>query len=347
MPLASCQEQKALDADVVAAFDGFMAAVKARDAGRLYDLSPKPLHERMDALQTELSDLVGRLDSDYPMTDRPEALAAIGADLVRGTTSGRDLFVALVDFDAVRLGADAERGLAPAEVRVQEDEATLTTAGGETFQFVREDDEWRCTTLLTQLDRYPSLRRLRGNMKTASANLEAWLRATRETTDHGKPEGAFNLVVLSVRRGARMMIFSLLDEQSLERLKAATKVVAALQAAAEARYPKPSQRAEYLTGRGIAWVERVGDERALFAALWDNGVVKAELPFEADVQLLRSEPGEDKSATVVAKTANGESRTTFRRNIDGKWRLSSLEAALAREGLRKLEAELRAIPPAP
>mgnify|MGYP000099904091 CR=1 FL=1 len=50
------------------------------------------------------------------------------------------------------------------------------------------------TTLLTQLDNYPSVRTLQANIKTARENLATWSKVTQETTDRSKPESTLNVL---------------------------------------------------------------------------------------------------------------------------------------------------------
>ncbi|MFT7626060.1 MAG: hypothetical protein ACI9WU_005253 [Myxococcota bacterium] len=79
--------------------------------------------------------------------------------------------------------------------------------------------------------------------------------------------------------------------------------------------------------------------------MWDSGMFAKELTFEGDITVKSTEAGESaEDQWVVASVADVERRLLFRRALDGKYRLAALEAAILREGARKFEAELRAVP---
>jgi len=342
LTLCGCDKDEH-DPEVLGAHETFIAAIKARDAGRVLELSQPELAEHMDKLYAEMAEVAARITKEYPAHDRDAALANIGAELLKGVSSGRELFIALVDFTAVRWGADVDRGLAVKRIDRDGAEAVVETAGGETFRYIQAKDGWHCTTALAQFESYPSLKTLRHNIGIAKRNLGTWSKATAESLDPTKPEGAFNIVALTVKRGARVMLYGLLDKPSHERLKAGAAAATKYQAAVEKRFPKKADRHAYLQKRGISWVERVSDEKTLFAALWDAKVITGELDFPDPVKI-DGVRGEGDVQSVVIKKGDADVPVAFRRALGGRWMLSHLEPALEREVVRKLEAELGAIP---
>ena len=342
--LLACATQEH-DPEVKSAFEAFVAAIKARDAGRLYELSPPSLAEEMDGLQAELVALVGRVEREYPKSDRDGTLEALGPVAARSARTGRELFIALIDFDAVSVSAAVDRGLEIERIVVSGQEARVETRAGEIFQFVRVNDQWRCTTLLSQLEVYASLKRLRANMKVAATNLDRWEQATAENTNVRKPEGAFNVVVEAVRRGARVKVFEMLDEVSRKHLTSGLETIQKLQKALEKRYPNLAERTAYLQSHSATWVERVADEKSLFAGLWDAGKLESSLPFTGQVTLHKVDLVDEKKARVHFETGNGAETQHLVRTPDGLWRVAWLEPVLLREAVRAMEAELRAVPP--
>ncbi|MFT7625556.1 MAG: hypothetical protein ACI9WU_004747, partial [Myxococcota bacterium] len=264
--LSGC-EQESLDADVSAAHSAFVAAVKNKDAGALFDMAPAEVRTYFDTLYSTLTKVVADVKDKYPAVEREPALEALAAERLEGVTSGRELFAALLDLEAVHGGEDVDRGLEAVSIQKTDTDATVQTAAGESFVYVMEDGKWKAATIRAQLERYPSVKRLRANIQTAHNNLQTWAKATTETLDPTKPEGAFNVVVQAVQRGARVMLFEQLDEVSRKHLADALVAVKALQSHLEARFPKADARRKYLAERKLEWAERVADQKSLFAGM--------------------------------------------------------------------------------
>ncbi len=347
--LACAEEPKSFDPAVTEAFEALVGAVRAKDAGRLYDLSPKATRDLADALYAEQRAALDAVSDAYPAADRATALESLGGSLAAGATSGRDLFIAMVDWSRVTLDAAADRGLAIDAVTVSDTEAVLTTTGGETFRFVKEEGALRVANFGAQLEASPGLKKLRANLAIARKNLTAWDKAISESTDRSKPEGTFNVLAEAVRRGARVMVYELLDPLSRTELTAALKVVNSLQAAAEKAHPDLAARRAALGAKKLEWVDRIADERSLFVALWDAGYLGQDLPFgaAADIRGVDNK-GNDAASVRVSLDGAAEKGFSFVRNEVGRWCFAGLSATLQREGTRRLEAELRAWPtPAP
>ena len=130
----------------------------------------------------------------------------------------------------------------------------------------------------------------------------------------------------------------------LYRLRA--KACIQLQKALEARFPAKAARNRHLTERKAQWIERVANEKTLFALLWDQGKFQAMLPPAAgESNVVRSESRTDDLVEVIVQTDSGERRFLFHRVLGGEWRFAHLRATIEREALRFMEAELRAVPP--
>lgn len=336
-----CQE-KEHDPGVTAAYKAFIGAVKARDAGKLWELSPAELRTRFDALQGQLAAVTKRVQKEYPTSDREATLTSLGSAEVRAATNGKELFLALVDFDALGQGDAVDRGLEIDEIGISGTEATVTTRGGEGFLFVRDGDEWRCTTLVTQLEQYSSLQRLKANIKVATANMDRWSKVTRETTDPRRADGALNTVAEAVKGKDLLLVHKMLDKPSKEHLAAGYKVVAKLQAALEKRFKRPERKA-WLTPRKIDWIEKVGDAKALFVLLHEQGRLADALPDANDMVVGRIERIDKRITRIHVTTGAGPRVHTMVRRESGLWALS-IPAILQREAFRAMEAELRAVP---
>lgn len=346
--ITACSEPEH-DPEISAAYDLFVAAIKAGDGGQVYELSVSALHEEMDSLHSDLTATVERIDSEYPAETRDDALESVAAELVRGAKDGRGLFISLLDFEALRPDADAERGLGIGKITRTGDEATVETLGGEVFQFIKEGSDWRCKTALTQLERYPSLRVLKLNRRTAERNMAVWKKAQTGSVDVSKPAGALNVVAAAIQRGARVMIYESLDAPSLKQIQASLPLVKTLQKESAKRFPKAAARQAWLAKEGVAWTERVTDDRSLFAALWSAKLIQTALPSDGEVTF-ESERSVSEKVTEVTYTSGGKTGTIeFRRTLAGEWKLASLEPLLALEAVRKVDAankNLTALPPA-
>ena len=340
-----CSDTSEFDPDVVSAYESFIVGIKTGDGGRLWDLSPPELHEAVEKLRTDMMETAALVREEYPASDQDIALQNLASELYDGTESGREMFVRMFDKESIDVDENVERGLEPVVVRVNGAEAVVVTRGGERFRFEKVENEWRCTTLVAQFEAWPPLGRLRKNAKVAQKNIQSWRRNKQETTDRSKPVGAFNIVLEAVRRGARVTVYEQLDKGSRDILKKAYEQCLALQKALEKRFPAKSARSKHLATRNAAWIERVANEKTLFALLWDQGKFQKVLPpSEGDAKVLRAEAQADDTSDVIVATAAGEQRYRFSRVLGGEWRFAHLRSTIEREGLRFLEAELRAIP---
>ncbi len=345
--LLACQEE-VLDPEITAVHESFVAAIRAGDVAKLYEMTPDEARAYFDKLWSTWFDVATRVKEQYPAHERDAALEALAWERLKDLDSGRAMFTALIDFDNLNAGADSgvERGLKPVSIQRGDGEATVETASGERFRYVLEGETWRAATILAQLERYPTLKRLRANLKVAHANLGTRARASAESTDLRKPQGAYNVVLLAVRRGARVMLFQQLDDASRKHVEAALAVIKQLQEATEKRFPGADARRTYLASRNIAWIERVADAPGLFAGLWDEGGLKAALPVPetGDIAIGRVETGAvETDVTVHGKVGETPLALKLARVVSGHYRLAQLEPNLVKE-LRRLEAELRAVP---
>ena len=322
------------------AFNGFIKAIQAGDGAALYRISPKELKDKVDALYVDLSKLVEQVKREYPKAEVAAMLQGLAADLIKGCDGGKDLLISFLDFSAVQRGQQVAHGLEIEDLWAGEFKASVSTRAGETFILLLEDGAWRCNSLLVQLDKNPSLRTLRANMKTVSANLEAWKQATRETTDLSKPAGAFNIIAKAVRRGARVKVYELLNETSIKQLNNGAELVQKLQRAIEKKFSRIANRQAFLKKHGLLWIEKVRGSKALFAGLWDSGMLKEQLPLLKEVTIRAVRMKADQTAVLTVATGDGEHRFSFSRLSSGQWRLDSLEDVILREAVRKVEMVL-------
>lgn len=339
--LLACAEPVTFDPEVSSAYKSFVDAVRAKDGAKLWEMTPEPARKTLKELYEEVRDVVSAASAGYPEVDRVAALASLGSSLLEGARDERDFFLALLDFSRVKFDAAADAGMAIESLTVQGDEANLTTRAGEVFRFVKEGGAWKSTAIQAQLDLNPTFKRLRANLAVARANLESWDKAAQETTDRSKPEGAFNVFFESVKRGARVMVYELLSPASKEPIKKAVASLKEYQASLEQRFPALPARQALLTERKFAWAERVGDEKAFFAGLWDTGVLAADLPVGVTATIESVENQGTEKATIVVKLDGNPRSFVMTRDDTKRWGYAGLEATLEREGLRRVEAEMR------
>jgi hypothetical protein len=306
-------------------------------------MAPASLKERVDALYQGLSQLVEQVKREYPKAEVDAMLEGLAVELVKSADSGKGLLMGLLDFGGVKSGPQTKQGLEIGEIWVGVEKATVTTRAGETFPFVLEGEKWRCSALLLQFNQNPSLRTLRANMKTVTANLRAWKQATSETTDPSKPTGVFNVVAKAVRRGARVKVYELLDDATLKQLKVGEELVQRIHRAGQKKFLRTANRQRYLKKLGLLWIDKVRGDKALFAGLWDNGVFNDELPLKKEVTIRAVQMKGELRAVLTVATSDGERRFTFTRAANGHWRLNALEDVIQRECIRKLELALRGL----
>ncbi len=348
----ACAEPETFDPDVSSAYKSLVDAVRAKDGTKLWEMTPDSARKTLKELYLEISDVVSAASAGYPEVDRVSALASLGASLVEGARDERDFFLALLDFGRVKFDAAADAGMAVESLTVQGDEASLTTRAGEVFRFVKEGGVWKSTAIQVQLDLNPTFKRLRANLAVARSNLASWDKAAQETTDRSKPEGAFNVFFESVKRGARVMVYELLSPASREPIKKAVVSLKEYQAALEKRFPALPARQALLAERKFAWTERVGDEKAFFAALWDTGALAADLPIGSTAAIDKVKSQGPEKALIDVKLDGNRRTFVMTRDDTKRWGYAGLEATLEREGLRRVEAEMRHLdalptPPAP
>jgi hypothetical protein len=339
-----CQE-KELDPAVLAAYQQFIQALKADDREALYALSPTALHTRMDALYLRWKTVVARVRDDYPMAEKTKTLELLGASVIDTTSSGKELFIALLDDPPEPPGPMEFQGLEVADLIVRKERAIITTKAGEIFEFVTDQQQWRCTLLHNQFtaDTYNSFKMLETNMDTVESNLDSWRVASRDTTDQTRPEGALNTIVKAAVHGKRMTVYEMLSGDTIQLLADGARLADSLRTQVKAKNMKPDASREFLVQRSLEWVVRVVDGRSLFAILWDTGRFKSIFPLTRSSRIQSVLPGQQGGAVVLVRTNSEESRYTMTVNKDGKWKLLNLESVVRDKALQPIKRALAAL----
>jgi len=340
MLCGSCGSEEQHD-QIKVAYAAFTNAAKTNDAGRLYDMSPKAFRDRVDKFYLELSTLIETVEREYPKAEVEVTVENLAKPQVSGAANGRDLVIALVDFSGVTKSEDVDDGLAIDEIGVSGTEATLTTRAGEVFNFIQENNAWHCNSLAVQFDRAISVTKLRANIKAVNKNLAAWKKATRETTDQTRPEGVFNVLTRAVKRAARVKIYELLAPNTQGHLKHAAELARNFQKVVDRKYPRKRARLDFLKQVKLGWITGVAGDKSLFAAMFDAGLFRDELPLLKAVTIREIRVLKDDTAILVAATSGGDKKFEFQRLPTASWRLLSLEPVIVREAVRRLEVQLK------
>jgi hypothetical protein len=339
-----CQERE-LDPAVLAAYQHFVQALKADDREALYAQSPVALHARMDVLYLRWKTVVARVREEYPEAEKIKTLELLAATIIDRTSSGKDLFMALLEDLLEPPGPPELQGLEVADLIVRNKRAIVTTKAGEVFEFVTDQNQWRCTLLDNQFtgDTYTSLKMLEANMDTVASNLDSWRVASRDTTDQTRPEGALNTIVQAFIYGKRMTVYEVLSEATTQLLAEGARLSGTLRKQLKATNPKPDSYREFLVQRSLEWVARVVDGRSLFAILWDTGRFKSIFPLTRSSKIQSVLPGQGGGAVVLVRTNSEQSRYTMRVNKDGKWKLQDLESAVREVAVQPIQRALEAL----
>jgi len=160
------------DAAVEEIHSRVVAAVQARDAGDLFDLSVPEVATRMEAMFSRWVRARDGLATDQG-ADRSSLREGLALRHLEGVRSARGFFIALVDFHGVVLEGGVSDGLVPQSVRVDGDRASLRTRSGEMFGYRRTDGVWRSVLALDALRMWPDIGRLEANLASAEAHLSA------------------------------------------------------------------------------------------------------------------------------------------------------------------------------
>jgi len=124
-------------------------------------------------------------------------------------------------------------------------------------------------------------------------------------------------------------------------LKQAAELARNFQKVVDRKYPRKRARLDFLKQVKLGWITGVAGDKSLFAAMFDAGLFRDELPLLKAVTIREIRVLKDDTAILVAATSGGDKKFEFQRLPTASWRLLSLEPVIVREAVRRLEVQLK------
>lgn len=151
-------------------FSAFRAALLNRDADALWYTLSDDTHALFSDVLTTLRATESMVDKLQP-SDRDEARAAIGADLLDTIDEPRQLFTYIFSSENIPVEAGYAAGLRVEDITLDGDErAVIRTASGQDIEMVRDEDGfWRVRSPLHEqfAEAFAVMEANRGNLETA------------------------------------------------------------------------------------------------------------------------------------------------------------------------------------
>lgn len=321
LPAAVGCEEETEGNEVEVAFQSLVDAVQRRDATALYALTTNRSRAFLEDLARELAEAERLTRLYFPEWQQEAFTQHLALTRLGGAKDGRELFAKLVDFDKVREGDAVVEGLEHEPPVIQNDTATVKTAAGEVFLFVREDGTWR-TTVYDAVLTLPVLETLKTNMTTLRENVARLRDLYGSARDPKSPEGAFNELRDALAKGDGRIALTLLDEEGR---KAVSRLREALQKVKDLPEPDRKSRlaAAELGALDLATV--LASDRTLAAALAASGRLRELIGVDATsaIHVVRIT---SRSEAVIVTTEADE--FAFVLEKDGLWHLADVAAAL-------------------
>jgi hypothetical protein len=343
-----------LDKELVSAHDRFQKAVSGTDSATLFEMSPAVFRQTMQTRYVEWSKMVQRVEAVYPEALKRDILSRLHVSLLQGVTDGKSLFISLVNLGERRDSEQVSYGLEAVRTHSDGNNGTVTTRAGETFDYVKEDDEWKCLLFQKQFRKNESWNSLIENMKTAAHNLNVWKDSQFESFSTKDPIGQTNVLLYAINQGNHTAVFNILDKPTKALMRKGWLKVKQVRAALAKRVPERKVRQHLLKTKKLSWMLRVRDDLSFFAALWDDGRISKSLSVSlaTRVQCTRVEP----TGGTIVVIANGVRKPQlcasgtsllFRPDSKGVQRLASLKNAISKFGLGPIDAKLGGLLKAP
>ena len=132
------------DPDLVRAHETCIEALRAGDMEQIYALSTPVFQQEMEEVASRLNGIDVFLREFEGRIPDEEVREALGVDTFRFPIDGSDVFRSLTGLEDFSFGPGIEAGLGSAETNVLENIGSVTTLGGETFQYFRDAaGRWR------------------------------------------------------------------------------------------------------------------------------------------------------------------------------------------------------------
>lgn len=303
-----CEEQVE-DPALAEAHGELVRALGARDSGALFDLSPPEFRREMEALAGQLAGAARLLDQAYPRADAQVIWRHAGLALLDAGPTGRDVFVTLYGFSGFRWGEDVQNGLAGRSAAIDGDRAVVSTAAGESFEYLRGDDGQWSSTLASQTWAGSEVKELLlENLEQLHKNAAIVRAQIHSVLDPRQVAGAHNTLRQAVAKADYERVYSLLDKPVRSDLDGIVGDVVEGRAA----------------GRRLSGAGSITNALALLKRFWKTPAFASGLPEGDEAKIADIDlPGSDHA---IVRTLAGD-RLEYRRGAQDVWRLAELPSA--------------------
>lgn len=330
----ACGGEHPAEASLSAAVRATVDALSTRDMAKLWSTVDTPTRTSLLQVMRELTNARTKVAEVWPEPDRARALASLGGDLLDkigpdDEGRGARLLGALIDPSQINFTQEILDGLGARDVTVEAgppERASVFTAVGETFVFVREGTEWRSLFVRDNLLEAGVIPILRENAQKTLALAAEREKTWRLSRDPRSPQGSYNLA-----RAAQTAtppdidaLFTLLDDDGRKALVDMLEAARAAQRSIQKAVAKPNRRDAY-NDSGITRLVDATSDRDLYkrwAASKDF-----VLPLAATDEPLRIE-GPPDGPDVFVVTATG--KVAMHRDSDTFWRIAGTRPAITK-----------------
>ncbi|MCA9519692.1 MAG: hypothetical protein KC609_01910 [Myxococcales bacterium] len=319
------------------AFGLFVLALKQKDKGKVWDLSSRSVRQYFDDLYKKIKHKAMLIRNHYPDDIRDAELARIGYAWVKDAKNGKDLFLQLVSFKAIRSGTAVDIGLSHKPPEIVDGAATFRTAAGETFVFRKETDGvWR-TDYLRVIQDSISKSNLLVNFEIVDKNIANIRSLANANFDSRKPAGAFNQLRRAFIKKDAGTIYNLCSEHCRQMFFQAYLNLMET-ANLLKKIKKGTLRDKLRSDYGVDVLKTVSGPKSLFVALWSFKKVKVGLEQQAGSRIKQVNINPAGTKAVVT-TLSGQN-FNFVKEKDGVWRTTDFEFPLQQTSLSQIKQNL-------
>lgn len=351
MTLCACAETRD-DDELTRTVAEFISAVESQEWDRAWALTSSDAQAEVVALHGLLHGALQAVPLVYPEDLREQAAAAVGRDVVgdispQAPDVGPRFMSRVLEPTALRFDQQARDGLLSATTTIEGDRASLVTAAGETFTFVRVtegdagSETWRSRTVMDILAASEAMSRLREQAEALLAVKEEHEKAWRGSLDPRQPQGAYNRLRQACTASPPDVgtIHSLLDDVARSTLEEALTQARKVQRIVQRR-SRLEDRKEAYRRRGISMFVKARTDLQLYAAWAGSETWKRPVPVHAEPTAV--ERTAETAGKAVVVTSNGE-RVQMQQHESGMWQLTTHDKELRDALLSPIEERLKAL----
>lgn len=173
LPLCKGDNHKEEKIKVEKAYIDFIDGMKKGDIIKIYELSSEEGKKFFFKLFEDIKKCTELIEKYYPVEEKEKALENIASNLVKGTISGKEFFLNLVDRKKMSDEVTADV-IKIKDLMISKDEkATIINEQGNVFVFFLEKDgKWRTDVLLKTFLELPSTKTLMKNLEVVQKNIK-------------------------------------------------------------------------------------------------------------------------------------------------------------------------------